>query len=60
MSSKKQERILCLISGGLFATKKHHKPIARWHRVKFQGWFFNGFNFWFGGFFGLPDRGLVC
>jgi len=28
--------------------------------MKYQGWSFAGFSFWFGSFFGLPGRGEVC
>jgi hypothetical protein len=28
--------------------------------MKYQGWLFSGFSFWFGSFFGLPGRGEVC
>ncbi|MCK4506934.1 MAG: hypothetical protein KAU27_00225, partial [Desulfuromonadales bacterium] len=29
-------------------------------KMKSQSWLFTGFYFWFGSFFGLPDRGEVC
>ena len=37
-------------------TKYHEGGIV----MKSQSWLFSGFYFWFGSFFGLPDRGEVC
>jgi hypothetical protein len=40
------------------------RKITKYHLggivMKSQSWLFSGFYFWFGSFFGLPDRGEVC
>lgn len=60
MSRKKLMIILCLLSEGLFVTKKVHKIAEGGIVMKSQNRLFTGFYFWFGSFFGLPDRGEDC
>jgi len=60
MSRKKHRLILCLLSSVLFVTKNTTKYLLGGIGMKYQGWSFTDFYFWFGSFFGLPDRGEVC
>ena len=52
--------ILPLLSDVLFVTNKVLKLHEGGVGMKSQSWLFTGFYFWFGSFFGLPDRGEVC